>query len=222
MHSCQEITNNNAAPYLLGIAEATDEKDLFAAMQACFPSPNGEPMANYLGIDAACYASYSRLVAAKATTDGLTIIAKTHLHAPIDGFLICEDFASAPQYSKAAIDPKFAPLIGMLEDLDRSYLAERPRQTRTLHLYMLGVRREAAGAGLARRLLIAGENLAVANHFVDVIAETTGEASRKLMLNCGYSEVLQKPYQTYVFQGTNPFSTMTEARCLVLMEKTLP
>lgn len=198
-----------------------DESELIAAAQATFPAPDGEPMARLLGIGKEDYVSYTELVVAKALRDGLTLVARS-FDGRIAGFLISEDFATAPPYGSMPVSKKFGPLIGILDALDDEYRAAKmPRLGDVFHLYMLGVRSEFSGQGLARRLVKAGLALAKERGFQHAVVETTGESSRSLCRKLGFHEFREIAYPAFEYAGDRPFAAMTAARACVLQERSV-
>lgn len=201
------------------LADVDSLDSLVECVQKCFPAPGGEVMARALNITAWDYLSYTQLVCEKAIGDQMTWVAKGS-DSQILGFCITEKLASAPKYSEYGVSPKFKPLFRILEELDETYLARTqfsPQEI--LHLYMLGVRPEFSGMGIAVELMNKSLSFAKKEGFKVAIAEATGEISQKICLNLGFEVQATVNYKTFEYSGVQPFYKIDRPESCVLVQK---
>jgi len=170
--------------------------------------PRGEPMARALALAPEDYLDYTRLVARKAVRDKLSVGAWSDSRRLL-GFCVNEDMATSPRYSAAAVSPRMMPLLVLLEELDDEYLQARTlRVGQVFHLYMLGVREEARGQGVARALVAESVSLARTLRFRRAVAETTGNTSRKICEDQGFRSQYAIAYRNFCFKSKPVFSQL--------------
>lgn len=197
----------------------SDLEALVRCVQRCFPAPEGEVMACALGVSAADYLPYTQRVCEKAVSDGLTV-AFRHGSEEIAGFLIGEDFASAPVYSEMTLSYKFQPVLCLLEQLDEWYRSQNViAPGEIFHFYMLGVDPGHARSGLGVAIAAEAERLARARGFARGVGEATGEISQRIVEKLGFSRRFGIEYSSYLFEGETVFSAITRPSHCWLVEK---
>lgn len=199
------------------LAARSDLDALVEAIQSCFPAPNGEVMANVLGVDRDRYYPYSILVATKAVEEGMSWVCEGD-DGKILGFCINEDYATAPCYLRLPVHPSMYPMLTLLAELDSKLKTPTPLERgQVFHLYMLGVLPGQGGNGLGRELLRRSVELGRSSGFQQAVAEATGPISQAISLSEGFSEWEAIEYVDFEYKGRRVFQSLAEAtRCLLV------
>jgi len=139
------------------------------------------------------------------------------------GCLICADFAGDLPDGLDTISPKFTPIFCLLGELDERYKEKYPVERGELyHLFMGGVLKAYASAGLIRQLTHAAEMLARHRGFRGAIGEATGPISQHVYLSyLGYREVMALSYAEFAFEGEKIFANITDCPSCKLIYKAL-
>lgn len=203
------------------IAEFSHLESLVDCVQQSFPYPQGETMASRLGIRPEEYLPFTQLVCEKAIADALSWVALDESENVL-GFCISEPMYKAPRYSDFQLSTKFSALFALLEELDNRYLSTTSADSKEMfHLYMLGVLPTFSGNGMGRELLRRSLNFAREKGFTLAVAEATGTRSQTLCQSLGFETKASVAYDSFFFNGTQPFRDIKEPRTCILVERDL-
>lgn len=166
-----------------------------------------------------------RLVAAfgpKALTEGLSVVARRPGSDDLIGAVLVEDFATPPPAGVLELAPAFAPIAAMLESLGAHYQADRhvpPGDS--VHVFMVGVARDAGGRGLAHRLIAECLDRAKTRGYRTAVTEATNVVSQHIFRKLGFRDVLLASYADFTFGGQTVFSSIVGSESTILMDKEL-
>jgi hypothetical protein len=139
------------------------------------------------------------------------------------GCLLNERFGNPPP---AAWDQdilnRFSPVFALLEELDSKFFAEHSDYDAAhyVHEFMLGSHPACGGRGIGSGLLQASQMVGKARGLRGAIAEATGPISQHVFVEkFGYSAKATVAYQSFEFQGSKPFASITQVTNCVLVVK---
>ena len=178
-----------------------------------------EPMTQSMQITPAIYRPFAEIICRRAIADGLSVVAKENGHPDVLGFCIAEDFVrDAPDLS--GIDARFRPILGLLAEMDNRYKARHAvKEGQLCHLFMLGIRQQYAGLGIARQISDANIELAKQKGYRGLILEATGKVSQHIARKSGFEEVDQIEYQSYTYDGQKVFQHLEASENCLLMRR---
>ena len=178
-----------------------------------------EPMTRSMQITPAIYRPFAEIICQRAVADGLSVVAKERGRPDVLGFCIAEDFhRDAPDLS--GIDARFRPILELLAELDDRYKARHAvKEGEICHLFMLGIRQQYAGQGIARQISDANIELVQQKGFRGLILEATGMISQHIARKSGFEEVDQIEYQSYSYQGQKVFQHLEAIQSCLLMRR---
>ncbi len=201
-----------------GIAETNDIGALAQVLGESFS--RHEPPTVALGHSASQVENLVTAFGAKASDDGVSVIARSTATQQVIGALLVEDFASPPPVGLDRLTPVFAPVLTLLDQLEKSY-----RKTRSikpgcyLHLFMIGVLDDWTGKGIAQEMVRMCLIHGAAKGFHTAFAEATGTTSRHLFSKLGFAEVAFLNYKTFEFEGQHPFASIKGHDGCAFMER---
>jgi ribosomal protein S18 acetylase RimI-like enzyme len=170
-----------------------------------------DPPAVAVGLTAAEFEAFVRLVAASELTQELTIVARDPASGSLAGAMLTEDAASPPPEGMTELSQKLDPifdLFGLLE----AQLAEPPADTpgAVLHLFLLGVDDRFAGQGVAQRLVREALDNGIARGYRTAIAEATNLRSQHILSKLGFTTRAKTSYEAYRRDGVPVFAAIAE------------
>jgi GNAT superfamily N-acetyltransferase len=179
-----------------------------------------EPLTVAVGQTSAEFADWMRGLCPRAADEGLSLVAhRTGDPAPI-GALIAGD-AATPYADRVATEPD-DPIHALLSELDAQYRADRvivPGQW--LHLMLVVVADEAAGQGLASRLIATCIGQAARRGWRHAYAEATHRGSQRAFARLGFEPRLRRDYGRWRFRGALPFARVADHGGVLLMDRAL-
>jgi GNAT superfamily N-acetyltransferase len=179
-----------------------------------------EPLTVGVGQSADEFAAWMRGACPKAVAEGLSVVARRAGGGEPLGALIAEDGA-APF---AAATPAHAhdPIHALLSGLDAQYRAGRTvRPGEWLHLFLLVVADEAAGQGLASRMIEACLGHAARRGWRHAYTEATHPGSQRAFAQLGFETRLRRGYADWRFRGVTPFAGVARHGGVMLMDREL-
>jgi ribosomal protein S18 acetylase RimI-like enzyme len=170
-----------------------------------------DPPAVAVGLTAAEFEAFVRLVSASEITRALTIVARHAASGRLAGAMLAEDAASPPPERMTELSPKFDPifdLFGLLE----TQLAEPPADTPgdVLHLFLLGVDDRFAGRGVGQRLVREALDNGIAKGYRTAVAEATNLGSQHIFSKLGFTTRAQTSYAAYRRDGVPVFASIAD------------
>ena len=152
-----------------------------------------DPPAYAVGLTAAEFESFVRLLCPKAHTEGLTIVARLADTGELVGAMLTEDFASPMPEGMDRLSDKFNPILDILGQLGAEYWGQRNAQPgESLHLFLLGVSERAAGMGIAQRLVAACLSNGVSKSYRQAVTEATNTVSQHIFRKLGFTERVRR------------------------------
>ena len=181
-----------------------------------------DPPAVAVGLTAAEFEVFVRLLCPKASVEGLTIVARLAGTGELVGALLTEDSASPPPDGMDRLSPKFDPIFDILGQLDAEYRGgQQARPGESLHLFLLGVSAEVAGRGVAQQLVAACLESGIRRGYRMAVTEATNPTSQHIFNKQGFVTRAQRSYQTQRFQGREVFASIAQHGGPMLMDKSL-
>jgi ribosomal protein S18 acetylase RimI-like enzyme len=181
-----------------------------------------DPPAVAVGLSTSEFEAFVHLFGSRAATEALTIVARSTETGEMLGALLTEDLATAPPEGMDRLSSKFAPIFDILGQLDADYRAGQTiRPGDTLHLYLLGVARHAAGQGIGQQLVATCVANGADKRYRAAITEATNLTSQHLFRKHGFVERVRRSYQDHRFEGRAPFTSIATHGGPLLMERLL-
>jgi len=181
-----------------------------------------DPPAVAVGLEPAEFEAFVRLFCPKATTEGLTIVARLVDTGELVGALLTEDGASDPPDGLDRLSEKFEPIFDILGQLDTEYRGDQTvLPGEHLHLFLLGVAEFAAGRGVAQKLVQTCLTHGANRGYRLAVTEATNKVSQHIFRKQGFVERVRRSYGTHTFDGRTVFSSIAEHGGPLLMDKQL-
>jgi ribosomal protein S18 acetylase RimI-like enzyme len=170
-----------------------------------------DPPAVAIGLTAAEFEAFVRLVSASEATRELTIVARDPASGSLAGAMLTEDAALPPPDGMTDLSPRFDPIFDLFELLDAP-LAESPtaQPGDVLHLFLLGVDDRFAGQGVGQRLVREALNHGIAKGYRTAVAEATNLRSQHIFSKLGFTTRAQTSYAAYRRDGVPVFASIAE------------
>jgi GNAT superfamily N-acetyltransferase len=181
-----------------------------------------DPPAVALGITATEFDTFVRLLAPKAATEALTIVARDSGTGEIVGALLTEDLYSRPADGIHRLSTTFEPILALLDDMQREYRQGRPAaRGEYLHLFLLGVAVSYAGQGIGQQLVARTMEHGTSRGYTIAVTEATSRRSQHVFRSQGFVERVQRSYADYGFEGRRPFASIASEGGPILMDRSL-
>jgi GNAT superfamily N-acetyltransferase len=170
-----------------------------------------DPPAVAVGLTAAEFEVFVRIVARPAGTQRLTIIARDIGSGEMAGALLAEDAAAPPPNGMDELSEKFEPIFDLFEEL-AARIPEAPeaKPGAVLHLFLLGTADRFAGRGIGQHLVGAclanGRGLG----YRIAVVEATGRTSQHIASKFGFVARAQMAYADYRREGVAVFESLSE------------
>jgi ribosomal protein S18 acetylase RimI-like enzyme len=168
-----------------------------------------DPPAVALGITAAEFEAFVRLVIAPESTQALTIVARDLASGALAGVQLCDDAAAPPPDGLATLSAKFEPIFDIFGQLDDGESPVTDPGT-VLHLFLIGVDNRFRGRGIARRLVQAALSHGSAMGYATAITEATNRTSQHICSRAGFATRAQASYADYRRDGVAVFASISE------------
>jgi ribosomal protein S18 acetylase RimI-like enzyme len=201
--------------HLYAQADADEMSRLFGEVFA-----HRDPPAIAVGLTAPEFETFVRLYGPKADAEGLTVVARSSATGEMIGALLAEDSASVPPDGFEQLSPKFNPIFDILGQLEAEYSGGRVRRPgESLHLFLLGVRPDFSGRGIAQRLV--AECLAQGGRrgYGVAVTEATNHTSQHVFRKHGFTERVRRSYNDHLFQGHAYFRSIANQGGPMLMDR---
>lgn len=199
---------------------ADDEDELSVLFGNVFS--RRDPPAYAVGLTAAEFEAFVRLLVPKAEGEGLTRVARNAETGEMIGALLNEDCAAAMPDGLDELSPKFDPVFDILVPMSEEYWGDRqPQQGEALHMFLLGVAESAAGCGVAQRLVADSLALGSSKGYRKAVTEATNKTSQHIFRKLGFEERVRRSYASHHFEGQSLFASIAEQGGPILMDRTL-
>mmetsp|Transcript_22956 Transcript_22956/g.53588 ORF Transcript_22956/g.53588 Transcript_22956/m.53588 type:complete len:215 (-) Transcript_22956:66-710(-) len=178
----------------------------------------GEPMAVYQGITARVFAEAVAPMVHHVVPQGLSLVVRRN--GNLIAFVLCEDFALIPEApTPDSLKETFA-LLGQLEHnyLEATFKGRAPAVGELFHCAAGGTLAGNEGLGIGARFF--SECLEVARRagFKRVFVEAAHPATNHIWKKLGAVTISEIEYATFEFEGSRPFSGLTNPRSCTLLE----
>lgn len=181
-----------------------------------------EPMAVAAGQTYTEFQALVGLLAAETTAQDLTIRARLTATGEIVGVMLTTDFTTPMPDGMDELSPGFAPIGGLLAQLENWYQeAKSPQPGECLDLAMLAVARAHGGKGIAQNLVRACLDNGAAQGFRSAVTEATNRTSQRVFQKLGFNELFSVSYKDYTFNGDRVFGSIEPDDRTALMERLL-
>ena len=181
---------------------------------------HSEPLTVAVGQTAGDFAGWMRGLCGQAADEGLSLVARRAEDGEPIGALIAQDGAR-PYADLMAADPD-DPIHALLSELDGQYRAGRSVAPGAwLHLLLLVVADEAAGCGLASRMIGTCLERAAGRGWRHAYAQATHRGSQRAFARLGFEPRMQRNYGQWRFRDALPFARVAEHGGVLLMDRTL-
>jgi ribosomal protein S18 acetylase RimI-like enzyme len=204
-----------------GLLQAADVEAMIHLIGSVFSA--AEPPAVAMGLSVADFSEFLNLFAARAVEDGLTVIARSDVRDKVVGALLTHDFAMPAPLDLHRLNPRFLPILAMLDSLDDQYRSARGiRAGEYLHLLMLAVDPQSAGRGIAQRLVEHCLANGTRKGYRWAVTEATGVISQRVFGKLGFEERSRVRYRDFRYRDAAVFAGITQHDGAALMDRALP
>lgn len=184
--------------------------------------PRRDPLAVAAQITSAEFAAFVQTLLPQVSNEGLTIVGCHAETGEVAAVMLTTDAAKDSPEKLLEVSEKFAPVAGILGDLDDLYFAGRaPHPGEMLHLFLLGVSDRAAGQGVGQQLVMRALENGARKGYRVAHAEATNKTSQHIFGKLGFAERAKIPYGDYLFHGQRVFAGIAEHGGPILMEMVL-
>ena len=181
-----------------------------------------EPMAVAAGQTYEEFQALVGLLAANPAIQQLTICARLPATGEIVGVMLTTEFTAQMPDHLEELSPGFAPIGGLLEQLEGWYHdARAPRPGECLHLAMLAVDPAHWGRGIAQNLVAASMKNGAEHGYRSANTFATNRASHRVFEKLGFSELFSVSYKDYTFEGNRVFASIEGDDRTALMARAL-
>lgn len=168
-----------------------------------------EPMAVTQSVSPDEIASLIKALGFKAAQESLTIVAKSKEEDEVIGVMLCDDFAAVMPESIPAPSKELLPILTLLDELDTQYKQGKSLSlNKYLHLSMLAVKPQHRGKKIAQNLVDISLENGIKKGYQEAVATATGEVSQHIFKQFGFTEQINVPYKTFIYQDTQVFGSL--------------
>jgi ribosomal protein S18 acetylase RimI-like enzyme len=180
-----------------------------------------DPPAIAAGITSYDFEKFVNLLFPGIIKDQLTIIARSTETGEIAGALLSED-AATPLPEELENLNKFAPIFGILGELDAEYWKDKDRIPGIyVHLFLLGVSPAYTGKGIAQKLVKECLQHSIKSDYKFAVTEATNNISQHIFRQQGFIEQVKRSYKDFAYQGKKVFESIDGHYGPILMDKNL-
>ncbi len=215
MAAAKDIAGVEFGPMEAGERDAV--RDLIAGAFSRY-----EPMAVAAGQSYAEFQALVGLLAGEASFRDLTVCARRAATGDIVGVMLTTDFTTPMPGDIDKASPSFAPIGGLLEQLEHWYIgAKSPQPGECLDLAMLAVDRAHGGKGIAQKLVSVCLENGAAKGYRRAITMATNRTSQRVFQRLGFNELFSVSYKDYTFDGNRVFESIEPDDRTALLERVL-
>ncbi|WP_216825891.1 GNAT family N-acetyltransferase [Sulfitobacter sp. SK012] len=158
----------------------------------------------------------------KSAREGLSSVAVESVSGEIVGAVLTHDFGRAPPSEIEDVDLSSEPVIALLDELEEIFAnAHEIGPGEFLHIFMIAVRDDFSGKGIAQNLVQSCLEQAKNLGYGLAFTEATNQISQRVFKNVGFDELHLIGYSTFEFHGRKPFQGISQHRGCALMEMDL-
>jgi ribosomal protein S18 acetylase RimI-like enzyme len=202
------------------VCTVTDVDEMIGLLAEVFAER--DPPAVAVNISAAEFEEFVRLFRSRAVEQGLTIVVRDVATGEMVGALLADDGASELPDGLDRLSRKFEPVFDILGQLDEEYrLARSIDPGEVVHLFLLGVARDAAGRGLGQRLVEACLENAAGRGYRMAVTEATNKTSQHIFRKLGFVERVHRSYAEHRAGGRAPFESISAQGGPILMDRAI-
>ena len=180
----------------------------------------GEPMTKALEITAKEFYYLVEIYCKKAVKEGISTIAKDK--GNVVGFIISEDFDSAPPDGIQKIDIKVVPWMALIDAIEKDAKSNKKEGEHRFHMFLGGTDKQYENKHINTTMIEESLKLAKIKKFTSAMVEPTGFATQHMFTDkFGFEQKVIIEYKTFIFEGKNVFKNIEGPVGLLLMEKNL-
>jgi ribosomal protein S18 acetylase RimI-like enzyme len=186
-----------------------DVGELVALLSDVFAAD--DPPAVAAGLTPAEFSALVELYRDRASTQGMTIVARSERTGEMVGALLAEDAAAPFPDGVDRLTRKFDPIFDILSQLDAEYRIGRSAPPGdALHLFLLGVARPFARQGVAQNLVAECLALGKRYGYRRAVTEATNVVSQHIFRKLGFTDRVRRSYADYRFHGQPVFADIAD------------
>ncbi|HNQ30305.1 MAG: Acetyltransferase (GNAT) family protein [Methanoregulaceae archaeon PtaB.Bin009] len=164
-----------------------------------------EPTTRCHGLAPARFLPFARCYVRWLVEKDLSFVAKDERTGEALGFIFCFDFRDDPAQDSPVLREflqQFRHAIAMIDELEARHICRDEIEPGSiLHIFQIGVDRKGRRQGIARGLINRVLSHANERGFLQMVADCTNPASRRLFEACGFSEVGISSYESFTIDG---------------------
>jgi len=155
----------------------------------------------------------------KSAKEGLSSVAVETSSGKIVGAILGHDFGCPPPSEIGNVDLSSEPVIALLDQLEEIFSkTHEVRPGEFLHVFMIAVRDEFSGKGIAQNLLQFCLKQAQKSGYSVAFTEATNQISQSIFRKFGFEEIHLVDYHAFEFNGRKPFQEIIDQRGCALKE----
>lgn len=199
--------------------------DETAAVQAEVFTSGTEPVIGALRATFAQFSNFIHVLGPWIERDGLTIVARDVSSGAMAGSSINLDLATENPPEVKRLE-WLAPALALLDGMDQAYLQKccqdiHPRPGEVFHFCWGAVSSRFQGCRIAQTMVEVSLELGVAKKYRTALVEASGLASQHVFRKAGFTDRVEIPYKSYVYQGRRPFASVAEVPSIILLDRPL-
>jgi ribosomal protein S18 acetylase RimI-like enzyme len=182
-----------------------------------------DPPAVAAGLTTSEFEAFVGLYCAKASAEGLTIVARSAETGEMCGALLAEDSAGPLPPGIEHLSKKFNPIFDLLGQLEEEYRSGRagPSAGESIHVFLVGVSQRFTGMGIAQQLVAECLANGARKGYRVAVTEATSRTSQHVFRKLGFAERVRRSYREHRYQGQHVFASITAHDGPILMDKPL-
>jgi ribosomal protein S18 acetylase RimI-like enzyme len=212
------LTERDGIRYTLLGAEDLDE---VARLVAHVFTDGSEPVTRQLHIGPREFVLLIKAFTQKFIREGLSIVARDVRTSEVVAAQLNDDMGTQNP-DLADVYEWAAPVLALLEQLDRRYFADRAVEPNIYaHFFFIAVLPSYRGRGIASQLLELSLAIASRNGYRKATVEATGLVSQHVLHKAGFEPRVEIPYATFEYNGNRPFQGIKDHPSVLFMDRGL-
>ncbi|MCP5073630.1 MAG: GNAT family N-acetyltransferase [Rhodobacteraceae bacterium] len=156
---------------------------------------------------------------AKSAREGLSAIAVSATTGAIIGAVLAHDFGAQIPGEIEKIDLDSEPVIALIDGLEDAFRESHDVVPgKFLHIFMIAVRDDWTGKGIAHELIQSCLNNAGTKGYRLAFTEATNKTSQHIFRKIGFEQKCIAGYEDFEFRGQRPFKSIGDQVGCALME----
>ncbi len=196
-----------------------------AAVQAAAFTSGTEPVIGAVGATFEQFSEFIRLLGPVIERDGLSIVARDVASGAMVGSSVHLDMATENPTEVQKLE-WLAPALALLDEMDRVYFdrycqGRHARDGEVFHFCWGAVLPGFERRRIAQTMVDVSLELGVAKNYRTAVVEASGLASQHVFRKSGFTQRVEVPYHSYVYQGRRPFASVAGVPSIILLDRPL-